>query len=371
MLLQQRPQDSEFSALRERARADLDQRGAQGRNLCAARSDLIVAAIMMACALFLGMAVDLTEKWHAFSRQYESWELDELVLTLSLMSLVFAWYSIRRWREYRAEARRSLELSRRLLEEAERLATAEQQAALASRTKSEFLANISHELRTPLNAINGFSEIICRETFGPVGDPKYLEYVADINRCGMHLLALINDLLDISKIEAGRLELREEQADLWQALDSCVALVRQRARSGGVAIDCRATTPLPAVYADPQKLKQILINLLSNAVKFTPAGGKVAVRSWFDAQDGYVIEVSDTGIGIAPEDIPKALTPFRRGENALAGEYEGTGLGLSLTKSFVELHGGALELASELGAGTTVTVHLPAARAMPELATGT
>ena len=251
------------------------------------------------------------------------------------------------------------------------LLAAKEEAELHNRAKSEFLANMSHELRTPLNAIIGFSEMIHRETFGPVGSPKYLEYVTDINESGTHLLELINDILDLSKIEAGELELHEQGVDVSRVVRSCLTLVEDRAEAGEIEVKCDSASNLPGLYADERKLKQILINLLSNAIKFTPTGGKVTITSWFNLDDGYVFEISDTGIGIAPEDIPKALTPFRQVDNDMSRKYDGTGLGLPLTAALTELHGGSLDLQSEVGVGTTVTVRFPAERILAQAKTGT
>ena len=244
----------------------------------------------------------------------------------------------------------------------EALVAAKEQSDLANRAKSEFLANMSHELRTPLNAIIGFSDIMQGGIFGPIGNPKYLGYVRDINASGVHLLALINDILDLSKIEAGKDELHEEHVDVTRVLGSCLTLVRERAGAGGVRIECDTAPDLPPLYADERKLKQILINLLSNAIKFTAAGGKVTVKIWPEPENGYVFQVADTGIGIALDDIPKALAPFSQIDSDLDRKYEGTGLGLPLTKALVELHGGSLDLQSAVDVGTTVTVRFPAER---------
>ena len=258
--------------------------------------------------------------------------------------------------------------SRELEEMTQHLIQARDQAEFANRAKSEFLANMSHELRTPLNAIIGFSDMIRRQMLGPVGNPKYLEYVNDINASGVHLLELINDILDLSKIETGKTELYEENIDVSRVLMSCLTLVKERAEEAGVLIESDAASNLPALYVDERKFKQILINLLSNAIKFTPAGGKVTIRTWFHSDDGYVFQFADTGIGIALADIPKALTPFQQIDSALNRKYEGSGLGLPLSKTLAELHGGSLGLQSEVGVGTTVTVRFPAERVVSETA---
>jgi signal transduction histidine kinase len=244
----------------------------------------------------------------------------------------------------------------------EALTLAKEQAELANRTKSEFLANMSHELRTPLNAIIGFSDAIESELFGAIGNPKYLDYIQSINASGAHLLEIINDILDLSKIEAGKDELIEENVDVVRALQSCLTIVKKRAQAGDVKIEYDAASDLPALHADERKLKQILINLLSNAIKFTPGKGLVTIRIWDSMDSGYVLQITDTGIGIALADIPTALDPFRQVDSGLNRKYEGTGLGLPLTKALAESHGGTLDLQSAVGIGTTVTVRFPAER---------
>ena len=236
------------------------------------------------------------------------------------------------------------------------------EAEIANRTKSEFLANMSHELRTPLNAIIGFSEIIKDETFGPVGSTKYRDYAADINESGQHLLALINSILDLSKVESGADELHEENIDISKIANAVLKLVMGLARTGNVELELDVSDDIAVLQADERKVKQILLNLLSNAIKFTPDGGKVTLKIWSRAESGYVFQVIDTGIGIAFEDIPKALAAFQQIDSGLNRRHEGTGLGLSLTKSLIEMHGGYLDLQSEVGVGTTVTVRFPAER---------
>ena len=245
---------------------------------------------------------------------------------------------------------------------AEDLAEARDQAEDANRTKSMFLATMSHELRTPLNAIIGFSELIGGEMFGPVGNDSYREYANDIRDSGQHLLDLINDILDLSKLESGSDELHEDNIDISEIARSAKWLIAGRAQGDNIALETEIADGLPMLFADELKLKQILINLLSNAIKFTDPGGKVTLKVWCSTKGGYVFQVIDTGIGIALEDISKALTPFQQIDNRLNRKYEGTGLGLPLSKSLAEMHGGSLDLQSQVGVGTTVTVRFPAER---------
>ncbi|WP_119461929.1 PAS domain S-box protein [Rhodospirillaceae bacterium SYSU D60014] len=231
------------------------------------------------------------------------------------------------------------------------------QAELANRTKSEFLANMSHELRTPLNAIIGFSELLTSGKFGEMSE-KQRSYVRDIHASGRHLLQVVNDILDLSKVEMGRIELSLEVVDLPQAIDACVALVRSRAQDKGVTLLVDLPTDLPPLQADETRLKQIVLNLLSNAVKFTPAGGTVHIAVTSDGR-AMRIRIADTGVGMRADEIDLALQPFRQTDNSLARKYEGTGLGLPLAKTLSELHGGRLEIESTPDVGTMVTVTLP------------
>lgn len=243
----------------------------------------------------------------------------------------------------------------------------EEQAELANKTKTEFLAVTGHELRSPLNAIIGFAELIEREYHGPVGDARYVEYAHDIRGGGEHLLELINDLLDISKAEAGKLELREDETDLDSVLRGALALIRHRAADAGLDLVVEDTERLPAVYADERKLKQVLLNLLTNAVKFTPEGGRIIV-STRRTPLGLEIAVADTGIGIAEADMPKVFAPFEQVDNAAQRVHKGTGLGVPLSKRLMEMHGGWLTLESTLGEGTTARMGLPDSRVRDEAA---
>ena len=235
-------------------------------------------------------------------------------------------------------------------------------AEQANRAKSVFLANMSHELRTPLNAIIGFSEMIANEQLGPAGVSRYAEYAGDICNSGRHLLGIINEILDISKIEAGKIQLSEDIVDLGEVIGSCVTVVSNLAAERGISLRYDAPEALPEVRGDMVKLRQILLNLVSNAIKFTPSGGAVTVRAGGDAQRGLQVTISDSGIGMTGEQIEIALTPFGQVDSELSRKFDGVGLGLPLTKAMVELHGGSLEVVSEVGVGTTVTIDLPPER---------
>lgn len=249
---------------------------------------------------------------------------------------------------------------------AEALHMQKERAEAADRAKFEFLAAASHELRTPLNAIIGFSQVIRSSSPGELGAGATAEYVGHIHESGMYLLDLINDILDFSKIESGRDELVEEETDIADLLASVSLLVLERATAQDVTLDIEADAALPKLYADPRKIKPVLVNLLSNAIKFTPEGGTVMLKAWA-GQGGFVFQVVDSGIGIAMEDVPKALAVFGQIDSELARTHKGTGLGLPLSKTLVERHSGSLDLQSEVGVGTTVTVRLPVDRILAHL----
>jgi len=233
--------------------------------------------------------------------------------------------------------------------------------------KSEFfshmlVAHMSHELRTPLNAIIGFSDMIRLTLKKMPEDGKLLGYADDINSAGWHLLRVINDILDLSKVEAGKLDLNEEEFDFTSAAEACARMIRGQMEEKTISFLTEIPSSLPRLRADDLKLKQVLINLLSNAAKFTPPQGHVTLRAELQPNGAFVIEVVDTGIGIDAKDIPKVFTPFTQLNANVSRNIQGTGLGLPLARALVQLHGGTLTIASEKGAGTTVTVRLPANR---------
>lgn len=242
------------------------------------------------------------------------------------------------------------------------LSEAKELADLANRAKSEFLASMSHELRTPLNSILGFSEIIKDKIFG-ISSEKYIDYAHDIFNSGTLLLSLINDVLDIAKIEAGRMELYEEIVDVSSIIEAVVRLLREKIAAANLHLETKITAGLPSIRADQRKLKQIFLNLLSNAIKFTPADGLISIAAARRDKDGDLeVIIRDTGIGIARQEISKALEPFGQIENSLTRSHAGTGLGLPLVKALTELHGGTVAITSQVGRGTEVVITLPRER---------
>jgi signal transduction histidine kinase len=259
---------------------------------------------------------------------------------------------------------RALGASRRALKQVtEHLAVAVDAAEQANVAKSQFLANMSHELRTPLNAIIGFSDMIQAQQFGPVGNPKYLDYVKDISKSGHHLLGIINDILDLSKIEAGRASVQEEEEfNVAAVIEATLRMMRPLAERGNIALEMSVESRGLRLVAVERMVCQILLNLLSNAVKFTPPGGRVSLSAVRPAEGGLLVAVADTGFGMAPNEIKIALTPFGQIPNAHSRKHTGTGLGLPLAKAMMELHGGSLRVASTPGQGTTVSLYFPAER---------
>ena len=239
-------------------------------------------------------------------------------------------------------------------------------AESANRAKTSFLANMSHELRTPLNAINGFSEIMVMEIFGPLGDLRYADYAKQVHGSGQHLLALINDILDISKIEAGKADLSVEEVDFEAEAVACIELMQERATQNSLRLMVDMAAGLPILRADGRRLRQVLLNLLSNAVKFTKPGGEVTLATQWSAAKGLRVMVRDNGIGIPDDKLETVMQPFGQVENAYTRQHEGTGLGLPMAAALVRLHGGELAIESAPGIGTTVTFVLPASLAKRE-----
>jgi signal transduction histidine kinase len=271
-------------------------------------------------------------------------------------------YAIRGYRELSQQLeQRVQERSSALLAMNAQLMLAKSRAEQASRAKSAFLANISHELRTPLNAILGFSEIIRDKMLGKDAD-RYSDYAADIYRSGEHLLNIVNDVLDVTLIEAGRLELHEEQCPVGTLLKECLVAVERQAALGGVTLASNAPDLTATLFGDRTKLKQIFLNLLANAIKFTPRGGSVGIFAHPKINGGIRITVRDTGIGMTKEDVRRALELFGQADSSLTRKYQGTGLGLPLAARFVELHGGTLKIRSVPGKGTSVMVNFPSYR---------
>jgi two-component system cell cycle sensor histidine kinase PleC len=255
-----------------------------------------------------------------------------------------------------------LETSKAISDEARR------RAETANISKSRFLAQMSHELRTPLNAILGFSEVMKGEIFGPHHVPAYKDYSADIHNSGVHLLGLINEILDLSRIEAGRYELNEEPVSLAHVVGECGHLLQMRARNRGLTIHELFETEMPRLWADERAVRQICLNLLGNAIKFTPQGGEIWLKAGWTASGGQYISVKDTGPGIPEEEIPIVLASFGQGSNSIKSAEQGAGLGLPIAKNLVDLHGGTFTLKSKLRIGTEVVITFPPERVMSALA---
>lgn len=321
----------------------------------AARDMLAVAALSLT-ALVICATFDLNERLMQWLLAHDHLHLDELPLIVMATALGLGWFAARRWREYKAELRH-----RRALEQ--RLRIAANEAEVANRAKSQFLATMSHELRTPLNAIIGFSEALMGGYFGDL-TPRQSTYVKDIHGAGEHLLQLINNVLDMSKLDAERMNLSEEPVDVAEVIKDALRLVSPRAEKADIVLSAELPAAGTRLHADELRLRQILLNLVTNAVKFTPARGRVTVRASRRRDGDFAIEVTDTGIGMRPTDIDVALTPFAQVENFMTRRQEGTGLGLPIVKALVELHGGELLLNSQPGIGTTATIILPRERVL-------
>ena len=238
-------------------------------------------------------------------------------------------------------------------------------AEAANRAKTRFLANMSHELRTPLNAIIGFAEVIHHQFKGPVGNPQYVDFARSLHESGRHLVGIINDILDLSKVEAGKVDLEEEPASVTVLVDRAVSLMSHSVAKAQLALDVAIEPGLPEVLVDIRKLDQVLLNLISNAVKFTPEGGRIRIEARRSADGGIALRVADTGVGIAADELAEVLKPFVQSRDTERRRVQGTGLGLPLADQLVKLHGGTMTLASTHRQGTTVTILLPASRALP------
>lgn len=259
-------------------------------------------------------------------------------------------------------SKKAEELIEKQQEASTEMAAAKASAEAESRAKSQFLANVTHELRTPLNAIIGFSEIINSESMGPINNNQYKEFIKDIHTSGVHLLSLINDILDFSKAEVNKLDVTLEQIDLTKAAKLCLRMVAPRAEEAKVKLVEEMPQEHIVLMLDQKRIKQIILNILSNAVKFTPEAGQISLKIWKDNKTNTAgIEIKDTGVGMAPQDLARALSPFGQVDNKLSRKYEGTGLGLPLTKKLVELMKGKFDIKSETGIGTTVTITFPLA----------
>jgi signal transduction histidine kinase len=292
------------------------------------------------------------DKLFYITKPFQATEVQQFVLALTA-----------RWNAERQLRSTNRELTLRCLElEATQaqLRAARERAEHASRSKSEFLANMSHELRTPLNAVIGFTDVMRTESYGPIANERYKQYLDDISHSSTHLLRVISDLLDFSKIEAGKLEMYREDIAVDELVEGVVAMMRQEAERSRVALRLEKGTPQTILSADPHRLRQVLLNLLSNAIKFTPAAGEVQACTVMQPDGDVSIVVTDTGIGMAEADIEHALEPFGQVEQGLARKYQGTGLGLPLAKRLAELQGATLEIASAPQKGTTVVVTFPA-----------
>jgi signal transduction histidine kinase len=326
----------------------------------------LAVMIGVAAAIF-GISLVIAMIFSAWMQRVVSVPIDKLAQSMKLVSETRN-YSIRLAKHGNDELGELVDRFHEMLAEIEQreksLSVARQQAELANRAKTSFLANMSHELRTPLNAIIGFSEMMARQLFGPLPNRQYQEYAQDIHDSGTHLLDIINTILDLSKVEAGAVRLNESEISILDMIQRLERLFRERAANAGVTLghSFAEGTP-PRLFADDRLVRQCLSNLLSNALKFTPIGGGVTVLVDRTFDSGISIAVRDTGIGIAPQDIAVALEPFGQIDSSLSRKYQGTGLGLPIVKSYIELHGGSLGIVSRPGDGTTVTLFFPPGRA--------
>ena len=316
--------------------------------------ELFAIVALVGVSIGLAVAFDLNEGlvlWTLDHPEYELLDLEDLPFAFMFIAIGAAWFAARRWRAYREES----EAHQRTLTQ---LTSAMEAVVAANQSKTQFLANMSHELRTPLNAILGFADIIRLQAFGPDAQARYQGYAGDIHAAGEHLVSVVSDILDMARSDAGTLRFEPTAFDLAQLLDEVRRMIAGTAEEGGLVLEL-ASEPGLVAWADRDRLRQAVLNVAANAVKFTRDGGCVRMAAERDG-DGVVIRVSDTGIGIAAADIPRALTPFEQVDNGMQRRFQGTGLGLPLAKRFVEQQGGGFELTSEPGVGTTVIIRVPA-----------
>ncbi len=320
--------------------------------------ELIAIVIMVVASIAVAAGFDLNERlvlWNLDHPNLDLFDLEDLPFAFMFIALGMTWFAVRRWREYRSEA---LAHQATLAD----LTRAMEQVVAANQAKAQFLANMSHELRTPLNAVIGFADIIREQSFGPNAGERYRDYANDIHAAGQHLLSVVSQILEMARAEAGVLRFEPVALDLGRLLEEVRRMLMPPAETGGLTLEITGQAGL-MIWADPDKLRQAVINVAGNAVKFTPRGGRIVISAMRFGGMAR-IEVRDTGIGIALEDIPRALTPFQQIENGFQRRFDGAGLGLPLAKRFTEQLGGSLTVESELGVGTTVTIQIPLARSV-------
>ncbi|WP_299616617.1 HAMP domain-containing sensor histidine kinase [Pelagibius sp.] len=312
--------------------------------------ELVFFSILFAILFAAMVSVEAFELAYEMSRDYEDWELDEIILAFCAIGITGFAFVARRWFVERRDKREIALLSEDLMEALE-------QAKAADKAKSAFLAGLSHELRTPIVAINGYAHFIESGAMGPV-DPRYSNHARSIRESGEHLLAIVNDILDVTRILAGKVELYPQDTDLHALTEECFKFVQGPAQDGEIRLNNAVPAGFPTLSVDGQRFKQVLINLVANAVKFSPSGGEVSVSARAEA-GAAVIEVRDQGVGMDPGDAERAMEPFTQLDNELSRSHEGTGLGLAIVKHFVDLHGGSVALDTAPGKGLTAIIILP------------